>query len=96
MSPVLDNKVAIVTGAGRGLGQAFALRYAQEGAKLLLPDINREGAEKTAELIRAQGGKAVAIETDISDEKATQKMADKAIQLYSYMAKLISCLIMLH
>ncbi len=82
MSPVLDNKVAIVTGAGGSFGQTFALRYAQEGAKLLLPDINREGAEKTAEMIRAKGGKAVALETDISDEKATQKMADKVIQLY--------------
>ncbi len=82
MSPLLDNKVAIVTGAGGSLGQAFALRYAQEGAKLLLADVNGEGAEKTAELIRAKGGKAAAIETDISDEKATQKMADEAIKLY--------------
>ena len=60
MSQALQDKVAIVTGAGRGLGKAFALAYADEGAKLLLPDISLERAENTAEEIRAKGGKAVA------------------------------------
>ena len=82
MSPVLKDKVAIITGAGRGLGKEFALKYAAEGAALLLPDISLERAEATAEEIRAKGGKASAMLTDISDEKATQEMAAKVIELY--------------
>jgi 3-oxoacyl-[acyl-carrier protein] reductase len=82
MSPVLKDKVAVITGGGRGIGRAFALRYAEEGAKLLIPDINLEGAEDVVKEIRAMGGEAVAMETDISDENATRKMADKVIKQY--------------
>ena len=82
MSPVLKDKVAIITGAGRGLGKAFALRFADEGVKLLLPDISLERAEGTVKEIKARGGEAFAMETDISDEKATEKMAEKVVQLY--------------
>ena len=76
MSPVLKDKVAIITGGGRGLGKAFALKYAEEGAKLFLPDISLERAEEAAKEIRDKGGQAAAIETDVSDEKATQDMAE--------------------
>jgi 3-oxoacyl-[acyl-carrier protein] reductase len=82
MSPVLKDKVAIITGAGRGLGKAFALRFAEEGAKLLLPDISLERAQNTAGEIKSKGGEAYAMLTDISDEKATQKMADEVVRLY--------------
>jgi 3-oxoacyl-[acyl-carrier protein] reductase len=82
MSAALEGKVAIITGAGRGLGRAFALRFAQEGAKLLLPDINIVRAEDTAQEIISKGGDAAAIQTDISDEKAVQKMAERVIQLF--------------
>jgi 3-oxoacyl-[acyl-carrier protein] reductase len=82
MFGALENKVAIVTGAGRGLGKAFALRYAEEGARLLLPDISFERAEKTAALIKAEGGEAIAVEADISDEASTLMIAEKVIKLY--------------
>jgi len=82
MSSVLEGKVAIITGAGRGIGRAFALRFAEEGAKLLLPDISLERAKGTVKEINAKGGEAVAMETDISDEKATKKMAEKVMQQY--------------
>jgi NAD(P)-dependent dehydrogenase (short-subunit alcohol dehydrogenase family) len=82
MPLVLKDKVAIITGAGRGIGREFALRFAREGAKLLLPDISLERAEDAVQEIKAKGGGAVAMQTDISDEKATKKIAEKVIQQY--------------
>jgi 3-oxoacyl-[acyl-carrier protein] reductase len=82
MSPVLKDKVAIITGAGRGLGKEFALRFAAEGARLLLPDISLERAQETAGIITSQGGEAHAMLTDISEEKDTKNMADEVIRLY--------------
>jgi 3-oxoacyl-[acyl-carrier protein] reductase len=82
MSALLKDKVAIITGAGRGIGKAFALRFAAEGARILIPDISLERAEETAQEINARGGTAAAILTDISQEADTLKMAEKAVQLY--------------
>ncbi|MFC2021234.1 SDR family NAD(P)-dependent oxidoreductase [Chloroflexota bacterium] len=82
MSRVLEDQVAIITGAGRGIGRAIALRFAEEGAKLLLPDISLERAQVVVKEIRDKGGTAEAMEIDISNEKATLKMAEKVIQHY--------------
>jgi 3-oxoacyl-[acyl-carrier protein] reductase len=82
MSSILKDKVAIVTGGGRGIGKAIAMRYAEEGAKLLLPDIDLKNAEEAAKEINAKGGKAAAMKCDISDEKDTEKMAEKVIKEY--------------
>jgi NAD(P)-dependent dehydrogenase (short-subunit alcohol dehydrogenase family) len=82
MSRVLKDKVAIITGGGRGMGKAFAVKFAEEGAKLLLPDINLKAAESVAQEIRAKGGKAVAMEADISKQEDTKKIAQEVIQRY--------------
>jgi 3-oxoacyl-[acyl-carrier protein] reductase len=77
---MLKDKVAVITGAGQGIGRAFALRFAEEGAKLLLADIKLEGVQKVAEEVRAKGSQAFAVRTDISDSNSTKEMADKAME----------------
>ncbi|MFC1944911.1 SDR family NAD(P)-dependent oxidoreductase [Chloroflexota bacterium] len=62
----LENRVAIVTGAASGIGQAIARRLAQEGASVVIGDINLEGAQKTADELRASGFKALAAKVDVS------------------------------
>jgi 3-oxoacyl-[acyl-carrier protein] reductase len=83
MSRVLKDKVAIITGAGRGMGKAFALEFAKEGAKLFLPDINLKGADSVAREITTKGGEAVTMEADISKQEDTRKMAEEVIRQYS-------------
>jgi NAD(P)-dependent dehydrogenase (short-subunit alcohol dehydrogenase family) len=82
MSLVLEGKVAIITGASRGIGRAIALRFTGEGAKLLLTTTNPERAAGVVNEIKAKGGEAVAIEADISDENDTKKIAEKVMQQY--------------
>ena len=90
MSPVLKDKVAVITGGGRGLGRAFCLRFAEEGAKIFIPDISLERAEAVVKELKAKGGDAAAIETDISDENATKTMAEKVMQQYGRVDVLIN------
>ncbi|MGA7677888.1 MAG: glucose 1-dehydrogenase [Dehalococcoidia bacterium] len=90
MSPVLEGEVAIITGASRGIGRAIALRFAEEGAKLLLTTTNPERAAGVVKQIKAKGGEAVAIEADISDENDTKKIAEKVMQQYGKVDILIN------
>ncbi len=82
MSPRLKDKVAIITGAGRGLGKEFALRFAEEGARLFLPDISLERAQQTVKEVKEKGGEAYAMLTDISDEQSTLRMAAEVVRRY--------------
>lgn len=70
MSPIgkLDGLVAVVTGAGAGIGAATALLFAQEGARLAVLDVRADPAETLAEQIRGKGGEAVAVAADVADE----------------------------
>lgn len=72
-----DEKVGIITGAGGGIGQAYAEALAREGAAVVVADINTEGAERVAAGIRAEGGTALAVPVDVSDVESTKAMADR-------------------
>ncbi|MGV0634395.1 SDR family oxidoreductase [Mycolicibacillus trivialis] len=77
-----DNKVAIVTGAGGGIGQAYAEALAGQGAAVVIADINEEAAEKVAGKIGADGGKALAVRVDVSDPASAAAMAERAVAEY--------------
>jgi len=76
----LKDKVAIVTGAGRGIGEGIALRFAEEGAKVVVNDVNDADANRTGERIQGKGGKAVAVVGSVTSREVAQKMVDRAVQ----------------
>jgi 2-hydroxycyclohexanecarboxyl-CoA dehydrogenase len=67
MTRSLNGKVAVITGAGSGMGRSMALRLAEDNAKIAIWDVNGEGAEETARMVREAGGQAIAIKADCSD-----------------------------
>jgi NAD(P)-dependent dehydrogenase (short-subunit alcohol dehydrogenase family) len=78
----LEGKTAIITGAGAGIGEATAMRFAEEGANLVLADLNLAGVEGVAERIVKQGGAAVGIAADISKEEDAKRISDTAIERF--------------
>ena len=70
----IDGRVAIITGAGSGIGRAIALRFARAGASVVAADLNLEAAEETDRVIRAGGGNAIAVAVDVSRENEVQEM----------------------
>jgi 3-oxoacyl-[acyl-carrier protein] reductase len=75
----LQNQVAVVTGAGRGIGRAIALKFAQEGADVVCVSRTMENSQKVAEEVRALGRKAWAHAVDVSDAKAVAEAAEKIL-----------------
>jgi NAD(P)-dependent dehydrogenase (short-subunit alcohol dehydrogenase family) len=82
MSGVLEGKVIIVTGASTGIGRAAALRCAEEGASIVAADINTTQGSETVESINGQGGRAIFVETDVSDSKQVRAMIKMAVDAY--------------
>ncbi|HEU0191089.1 MAG TPA: SDR family oxidoreductase [Mycobacterium sp.] len=74
-----DGKVAIVTGSGGGIGQAYAEALARDGAAVVVADIKAEAADGVAKQIVADGGAALAVPVDISEPDSTRAMADAAV-----------------
>lgn len=82
MTRKMEGKVAVVTGAGSGIGRASALAFAQEGAKVVVADIAVEGGEATVAMIKEDGGEAVFIKTDVSKEAEVEALINKTIETY--------------
>ena len=78
----LDGKVALVTGAGRGIGQAIALKLASEGARIVLNDLDDGPAEDTIARITGGGGEAVAVIGDVTAEAFAGKFIGTAMETF--------------
>ncbi len=79
MSMRLDGKIAIITGSGRGIGRACALRYGAEGAMVVVNDIDAGNVERVTREIVSAGGRAVAHPCDVTDPAAVQAMVDRVV-----------------
>jgi len=79
----LKDKVAVVTGAGAGIGEATAVRFAQEGARVLAVDIDEENVERVVGKITAGGGQAAALKADVAIEENGKLIADRCLELWS-------------
>ncbi|MBP7764411.1 MAG: 3-oxoacyl-ACP reductase FabG [Deltaproteobacteria bacterium] len=76
----LKDKVAIVTGSGRGIGEGIVMRFAEEGAKIVVNDVNEADAANVVNQVKAKGGQAVAVLGSVSDRATVQKMVDTAVK----------------
>jgi NAD(P)-dependent dehydrogenase (short-subunit alcohol dehydrogenase family) len=79
----LEGKVAVVTGGGRNVGEAIAVRFAQEGARVAVVDLDEERAQRTVDLVEKEApGAAVAVVCDVSDSASVQGMADAVVKAF--------------
>ena len=79
---LLEGKVALVTGAGSGIGKAVAISYAKEGAKVIVNDINKAHGQSVVDKIKSDGGEAFFIEADASKENEVQNLVQKSVEQY--------------
>ena len=78
----LANKVALITGAGSGIGRACAMLFASEGARIAVVDIDEQTAAETERLIRNQGGEAIAIRADVGQPEDVQAMVESTVKRF--------------
>jgi NAD(P)-dependent dehydrogenase (short-subunit alcohol dehydrogenase family) len=82
MANAFVGKVALVTGAGSGIGQASAQKFAQEGAKIIVADLAEEGGKETVRLIREAGGEATFVKANVSQAREVEALVQAAVETY--------------
>ncbi len=90
MSLQLSGKTVIITGAAGGLGRAFALGFAERGANVVVADMNEAGSAETVSLIESTGGKAIAVQTNVTDKASCEAVADAAIASFGSLDVLVN------
>ncbi len=86
----LDGQVAVITGAGRGIGRAIALAYAREGAKLALAARSEPELEETVSAVSGLGGEAVSIRTDVTSQVGTERMVRRTVERFGRIDVLVN------
>jgi 3-oxoacyl-[acyl-carrier protein] reductase len=86
----LENRVAIITGAAQGIGKAYALRFAREGAHVVAADIRQEAAAAVAEECRGLGPDALAARVDVADEASTRALAEQTLARFGRIDVLVN------
>jgi len=86
----LRNKVAVVTGAGAGIGRAIALRFGAEGADVVVNDINAASAADTAQRIVAAGGSAMSVTADVADKAQVGQLFDATLERFKTIDVLVN------
>ncbi len=89
-TPLFKDKVVIITGASSGIGQALALRLADEGARLVLAARNAERLEAVTATCRLRGAQAIALPTDVADEASCQALIQQGCETYSRLDMLVN------
>jgi NAD(P)-dependent dehydrogenase (short-subunit alcohol dehydrogenase family) len=80
--PRLYGRIALITGAGTGIGRATARAMAAEGAKVVVADINAESGEQTGHIVAQAGGDCIAVATDVTREDSVRAAIDAAVRHY--------------
>ena len=86
----LDGQVAVITGAGRGIGRAIAMAYAREGAKLALAARSEPELEETVSAVSGLGGEAVSIRTDVTSQVGTERMVRRTVERFGRIDVLVN------
>jgi len=86
----LKNKVAIITGGASGIGRATSLLFGKEGAKVVVADIDEEGGQETARLIKAADGETFFVKTDVSKEEDVRRLVEATIKKYGRLDILVN------
>jgi 3-oxoacyl-[acyl-carrier protein] reductase len=85
-----ENKTVIITGAGQGIGRAYAQEFAKAGAAVVVADLNIDKAQAVAAEIQAENGQALAVKVDVSDDKSTAEMVAQAVKAFGTVDVLIN------
>ena len=88
--PEIEGKTAIVTGAGRSIGRAIALRLAREGAAVTVTDIDEASAESVAGEIQSAGGKAIGLKADVTQASDSDRMISKTVETFGMLNILVA------